>query len=109
MGEYDVLVKQSAGTAEPYLGSADLDTDGVTNAEEYANVLACGGSLADFVAAAQDPDVDGTCVMSPPSCNAGTRRDAAPGAGWPAEYLPLLALGCVLIGVSRRNARMHLR
>lgn len=59
------------GLAEPFSGAGDLDGDGSTNAQEFANVMAQGGDLEAFVAAAFDAKTDGSpepdfdnCVLS---------------------------------------------
>jgi hypothetical protein len=54
---------------EPFAGPGDSDNDGFTNAEEWANVLAWGGSTADFANVALDPTNDGT--TPPPSTGGG--------------------------------------
>ena len=45
---------------EPFSGLGDADEDGFDNATEYVNVVAGGGTLADFVEAALDSRSDGT-------------------------------------------------
>ena len=44
---------------EPLSGAGDFDGDGVSNAQEYANVVANGGDIEDFLAAATDPGTSG--------------------------------------------------
>lgn len=63
-GFYEVLGKQAA--FEPYAGGADLDGDGITNAQEAANVLARGGTAHEFALAAMDETDDGSVDPTPP-------------------------------------------
>ncbi len=45
---------------EPFSGASDIDGDGLTNAEEYAAVIAAGGSRTEFANAVTDPSLDGS-------------------------------------------------
>ena len=49
-----------AAAAEPFAADGDFDGDGVTNAQEAANVKSVGGGAQDYVAAAMDPLLDGS-------------------------------------------------
>jgi hypothetical protein len=55
----------AAASTEPYSAEGDFDGDGISNAVEYQNVLAAGGTIDDFALAATDPDRDGTDVGPP--------------------------------------------
>src|SRR5262249_45292676 len=48
------------GVYEPYHGTGDADGDGVTNADEYANVVDMGGDDEDFSIAAASDELDGS-------------------------------------------------
>lgn len=54
------LTRASRGPDNPFSGEGDPDGDGVTNAEEFANVKAAGRGIAAFVNAAFDATLDGT-------------------------------------------------
>lgn len=47
-------------TNEPLTGDGDIDNDGITNLQEYNNVISRGGSIDDFVLFALDAAQDGT-------------------------------------------------
>ncbi len=49
---------------EPFAGEGDPDEDGVTNAQEWANVLARGGSEREFAVSALDASNDGSTEVS---------------------------------------------
>jgi len=53
-------VTVSPGSGSQFDGGADVDNAGVSNADEYANVIAGGGDLLEFVAVATDDTRDGT-------------------------------------------------
>ena len=61
-GDYVTVIftSTSRGIDEPFSGLGDFDMDGFNNALEYANVLARGGTLDDFIAAAIDPASSGS-------------------------------------------------
>ena len=47
---------------DPFAPDADLDGDGTSNFDEYANIVAAGGSVDDYTNAAADPGNDGGCL-----------------------------------------------
>ena len=103
---YEVFAKQSDGIIEPYTGSADFDGDGISNADEYAQTIGNGGTLADFVAAAQNPGTaegegEGEGEKSPPSCHAASDNTPA-GRG---ELVMLCLLILLLSSATLRRAK----
>lgn len=48
----------------PLSPGGDADGDGITNLQEYLNVIADGGNTADYVAAALNPLLDGTTASA---------------------------------------------
>lgn len=48
---------------EPFSGPGDIDGDGVTNAEEFHNVVIVGGTLGVFIVVAFDSTEDGTNLI----------------------------------------------
>lgn len=94
-GAYGVIggAKSLAG---PFSPEGDADGDGVTNLQEYLNVLAAGGDTDEYVAAALNPFLDGTTASA----------NALP-LGSPA---PVIAVGLILLAVVlafRRNEIQH--
>lgn len=72
---------------EPFSGEGDPDDDGVTNAEEWANTEARGGTLEEFAIAALDPRFDGTTVpVAPESRGGGTCFVATAAFGTPLAH-----------------------
>lgn len=72
---------------EPFSGTGDVDNDGTLNQEEYANVVARGASVAEFIAAVLDPAQDGTFTPEgegePEGMSEGTGEGMSEGAGEP--------------------------
>lgn len=56
---YEVFDDPSSAAVSPYMYDGDLDLDGTPNGAEMANVMANGGSMADFALSALDPELDG--------------------------------------------------
>jgi Beta-propeller repeat len=49
---------------EPFSGQGDLDGDGLSNAEEYGNVVIAGGAIEEFMLAAVDPTASGKALSA---------------------------------------------
>ena len=88
---------------EQYTGGADLDDDGAANAEEFANVEDRGGSLAEFLEAAQDDSTDGTITGTGCPMSASANGKSTP---WNADTLLMGVIALVLI-TSRQAKRQR--
>lgn len=60
----DPDLRAPRGVFEPYTASGDPDGDGLTNLEEYTNVVAIGGDGFDFGVAAASDALDGSSGIS---------------------------------------------
>ncbi len=60
---FQIFDESRSPIEEPFAGESDIDHDGLTNAEEYANVVAAGGSSAEYANSATDPALDGTTLV----------------------------------------------
>ena len=91
---YDVFTDSGKLPNEPFSGTGDLDEDGYSNAEEWAQVCSWGGTIDDFVNAATNSEWSGEPVP------------VAGGLG-----LALAALACAGIGARAltRKARRQYR
>jgi len=90
---YTVLGAGAKDLSEPLSPGGDPDGDGLTNAEEYANVIADGGDEADYVAAALNPLLDGSAASA----------SALPVGGIAAAGALMLALGAASAALLRRR------
>lgn len=59
-----VVAGAAKAIGEPLSPSGDPDQDGLTNQEEYDNVIADGGTEADYVEAALNPLLDGSAASA---------------------------------------------
>jgi hypothetical protein len=63
-----VVVDLTAKTVnEPFSGDGDLDGDGVSNLQEYLNVIGNGGGIEFYLLAATSPNLDGTESLPAPT------------------------------------------
>jgi hypothetical protein len=85
---FQVFDPSRAPIEQPFSGAADLDQDGLTNAEEYANVISVGGSSTEYAIAVTDPNLDGSTAALPD--NSGT------GAGGGGCFIATAAYGTPL-------------
>lgn len=83
------VVRAAKSPTEPLSGEGDLDGDGYSNAEEYSNVLAAGGTDADFLEAVLNPLLHGGEQM--------------PVAAWPGLALLLGLCGAAGVRVLRKD------
>ena len=99
---YRVFDASAKNLDEPYSGPGDLDRDGLTNQQEYENVLARNGTPADYAAAASDPDADGTEENAPPPMCGGL-WSAGPAPGFLTG--DLLAIALMFLALATMPAR----
>lgn len=64
-GTYSVVESNHKHLVEPLAPSGDPDGDGLTNLEEYENVVAAGGNEISYIGAALNPLLDGTNAINP--------------------------------------------
>ena len=93
-GSYSVVTDGAKSGAEVLSPGGDPDHDGLTNQQEYQNVLANGGTQDDYVAAALNPLLDG---------NPATQA-ALPVAGYAGVVLAALLLPLGLFDARRKRA-----
>lgn len=89
-GNYRIAGAGAKANGEPFSAQGDLDGDGLSNLEEYQNVINANLTMDDYVAAATNPLLDGTASV-----------DSLPLAG----VLGLLTTTAALGLVGRRQLR----
>jgi len=92
---YTAIGASAKTISEPLSPSGDADGDGISNLQEYLNVIADGGSEADYVAAATNPLLDGTAASF----------NALPAAGLGGLGALLTALGSLSALALRRKQK----
>ena len=97
------VFEKGSAELQPYSEAGDYDGDDVTNLTEVTNVMARGGGLSEFVAAATDPALDGTVEPAGGCLGAGN----APAGSVPG--LVPLALTCLLLLRSRKVSSPGIR
>ncbi len=76
--DYEAFAGLIKANDEPYSATGDLDDDGTTNLAEYQNIVARGGTAADFATSANDSTSDGTQI---PGEGEGEGEGPTPGCG----------------------------